>query len=67
MRVNFWVALGVSLPLCAIGEARTDIDQEGKVFVPGELWNAHTCSRVGMRDPIVVRRVEGPELEVEKK
>ena len=51
----------------AIGEARTDIDPEGKVFVLGELWNAHARSRVGMGDPIVVRKIEGLELEVEKK
>jgi membrane-bound serine protease (ClpP class) len=51
----------------AVGEARTDIDPEGKVFVLGELWNAHARARVGMGDPIVVRRVEGLELEVEKK
>ncbi len=50
----------------AIGEARTDIDPEGKVFVLGELWNAHARSRVGMGDPIVVRKIEGLELEVEK-
>lgn len=94
MRVNFWTAAGVSVPLGAItvflmtialrarrnkvvtgeqgligaiGEARTDIDPEGKVFVLGELWNAHARSRVGMGDPIVVRKVEGLELEVEKR
>ena len=94
MRVNIWVALGVSVPLGAItvflmgiairarrnkvvtgeqgligavGEARTDIDPEGKVFVLGELWNAHAPSRVGIGDHVVVRKVEGLELEVEKK
>ena len=94
MRVNFWMAAGVSVPIGAItiflmsialrahrnkvvtgqqgligaiGEARTDIDPEGKVFVLGELWNAHARSRVGMGDPIVVRNVEGLELEVEKR
>jgi len=51
----------------AIGEARTDIDPEGKVFVLGELWNAHAPSRVPMGDHVVVRKVEGLELEVEKK
>lgn len=51
----------------AVGEARTDIDPEGKVFVLGELWNAHAPSRVGMGDHVVVRKVEGLELEVEKK
>ncbi|MGA8878857.1 MAG: nodulation protein NfeD [Candidatus Korobacteraceae bacterium] len=94
MRVNIWVALGVSVPLGAItvflmsialrarrnkvvtgeqgmigavGEARTDIDPEGKVFVLGELWNAHAPSRVGIGDHVVVRKVEGLALEVEKK
>jgi membrane-bound serine protease (ClpP class) len=51
----------------AIGEARTDIDPEGKVFVLGELWNAHSASRVDMGDHVVVRKVEGLALEVEKK
>ena len=51
----------------AVGEARTDIDPEGKVFVLGELWNAHARSRVGMGEPIVVKKVEGLELEVEKR
>ena len=49
-----------------IGEARTDIDPEGKVFVQGELWNARAASRVGMGESIVVRKVEGLELEVDR-
>jgi membrane-bound serine protease (ClpP class) len=94
MRVHWWTALAVSVPLGAItvflmsialrarrnkvvtgaqaligvvGEARTDIDPEGKVFILGELWNAHAPSRVGIGDHVVVRNVEGLELEVEKK
>ncbi len=51
----------------AIGEARTDIDPEGKVFVLGELWNAHSSTRVKLGDHVVVRKVKGLELEVEKK
>ena len=50
----------------SFGEARTDIDPEGKVFVQGELWNAHSPSRVKMGEHVVVRKVEGLELEVEK-
>ena len=50
----------------SVGEARTDIDPEGKVFVQGELWNAHAPSRVQMGEHVVVRKVEGLELEVEK-
>ena len=37
-----------------------------KVFVQGELWNAHAPSRVGIGEQVVVRKVEGLELEVEK-
>jgi membrane-bound serine protease (ClpP class) len=50
----------------SVGEARTDIDPEGKVFVKGELWNAHAPSRVQMGEQVVVRKIEGLELEVEK-
>src|SRR5271165_1371578 len=50
----------------AVGEARTDIDPEGKVWVLGELWNAHAPVRVGIGEHVVVRKVEGLELEVEK-
>ena len=50
----------------SVGEARTDIDPEGKVFVQGELWNAHAASRIPMGDPVVVRNMEGLKLEVEK-
>lgn len=53
--------------LGAVGEARTDIDPEGKVWVGGELWNAHAQRRVGFGEQVVVRKVEGLELEVEKK
>lgn len=50
----------------SLGEARTDLNPEGKVFVQGELWNAHAPTRVQMGDPVVVRKIEGLELEVEK-
>jgi membrane-bound serine protease (ClpP class) len=61
------VVTGAAGLIGAVGEARTDIDPEGKVFVLGELWNAHAPSRVGIGDHVVVRKVEGLELEVEKK
>ena len=50
----------------SVGEARTDIDPEGKVFVQGELWNAHAAAPVHMGEHVVVRKVQGLELEVEK-
>ena len=60
------VVTGAQGLIGALGQARTDIDPEGKVFVQGELWNAHAPSRVGIGEPVVVRKVEGLELEVEK-
>ncbi len=51
----------------AVGQAgKMMIDPEGKVFVQGELWNAHAASRVGIGEQVIVRKVEGLELEVEK-
>jgi membrane-bound serine protease (ClpP class) len=60
------VVTGLQGMIGAVGEARTDIDPEGKIFVQGELWNAHAGSRVGIGEHVVVRKVEGLELEVEK-
>jgi membrane-bound serine protease (ClpP class) len=60
------IVTGTQGLLGAVGEARTDIDPEGKVFVLGELWNAHAASRVPMGEHIVVRKVDGLELEVER-
>ena len=60
------VVTGIQGLIGSVGEARTDIDPEGKVFVQGELWNAHAPSRVGIGEQVVVRKVEGLELEVEK-
>ena len=60
------VVTGTQGMIGSIGEARSDIDPDGKVFVQGELWNAHAPSRVQMGDQVVVRKVEGLELEVER-
>jgi membrane-bound serine protease (ClpP class) len=60
------VVTGLQGMIGAVGEARTDLDPEGKVFVLGELWNAHARSRVGLGEHVVVRKVDGLELEVEK-
>jgi membrane-bound serine protease (ClpP class) len=61
------VVTGEQRMIGAIGEARTDIDGEGKVFVQGELWNARAPAHVSLGDQVVVRKVEGLELEVEKR
>ena len=60
------VVTGAQGLLGAIGEARTEIDPEGKVFVMGELWNAHAPTRVRMGEQVVIRKVDGLELEVER-
>jgi membrane-bound serine protease (ClpP class) len=60
------VVTGIQGMIGSLGEARTDLDPEGKVFVQGELWNAHAPSRVQMGEHVVVRKVDGLELEVEK-
>jgi membrane-bound serine protease (ClpP class) len=60
------VVTGTQGMIGSIGEARSDIDPEGKVFVQGELWNAHSSLPVQMGEHVVVRKIEGLELEVEK-
>lgn len=92
MRVGFWSALAVSVPLSLItiflmtiayrafhnkiitgeqgmiglvGEARTSLAPHGKIFVNGELWNARSTRNVEPGTPVIVRKVEGLELEVE--
>src|ERR1035437_5079805 len=60
------IVTGVQGMIGSVGEARSDIDPEGKVVVQGELWKANAPSRVQMGEQVVVRKVAGLELEVEK-
>ena len=48
-----------------IGTAETALSPRGKVFVHGEIWNAVSSVNVDAGQPIVVRRMEGLQLEVE--
>jgi membrane-bound serine protease (ClpP class) len=48
-----------------VGEARTSLAPHGKIFVNGELWNARSTLPIEPGTPVVVRKVEGLELEVE--
>ena len=48
-----------------IGVARTELAPSGKVFVHGELWDAHAAGDVHAGDTVRVRAVQGFELEVE--
>lgn len=48
------------------GEARTNVQEEGSVFVAGELWSAKSASFVSAGSSIRVVRREGFILVVEK-
>jgi len=47
-----------------IGVARSDLNLQGKVFVHGELWDAHSSSPIASGDSVVVERVNGMLLDV---
>ncbi|MBP8626674.1 MAG: nodulation protein NfeD [Syntrophorhabdales bacterium] len=49
------------------GEARTDINGKGKVFLHGELWNAKSNEPIRSGERVVVEKVEGLLLIVKKK
>ncbi|HEY1263530.1 MAG TPA: NfeD family protein, partial [Terriglobales bacterium] len=48
-----------------VGVARTTLAPRGKVFVHGELWDAVSTREIAAGEPVVVRRLNGLELEVE--
>jgi membrane-bound serine protease (ClpP class) len=48
-----------------IGEARTPLTPSGKIFVNGELWNAIASAPVEAGQAVVVKRIDGLNLQVE--
>jgi membrane-bound serine protease (ClpP class) len=48
-----------------IGTAQTPLSPQGKVFVHGELWDATSSSPVDAGQRVVIRKVDGLELQVE--
>lgn len=48
-----------------IGMAQTTLSPAGKVFVHGEIWNAVSSTTVAAGETVVVRHVDGLELQVE--
>jgi len=59
---------GKSGMIGAIGNARSDLDPDGKVFVKGEYWDAHSLEgRIHSGDLVVVERLEGRTLLVRRK
>ena len=49
-----------------LGEARTKIEDEGSVFVAGELWSAKSDKAIAAGSPVRVVRRDGFVLIVEK-
>jgi len=47
------------------GVAQTPLSPQGKVFVHGELWDAVASANLSPGQLIVVRRVEGLQLQVD--
>jgi len=58
------VVTGVQGLIGEIGVAQSPLVPEGKVFVHGEIWNAISSAPVPIGAKVVVRRVEGLQLEV---
>jgi len=58
------VVTGVQGLIGEVGIAHSPLVPEGKVFVHGEIWNAISTAPVPVGVKVVVRRVEGLQLEV---
>ena len=48
-----------------VGIARTALSPEGKVFVHGELWDAVSSAPLAAGQSVIVRRVDGLQLQVD--
>jgi membrane-bound serine protease (ClpP class) len=49
------------------GLAKTDIQESGKVFVQGEIWNARSDEPIRAGEKVLIEKVEGLILKVRKK
>ena len=56
---------GMEAAVGAVGVAMEDFSNEGKVWLDGEAWQAHSSVPVTRDEEVVVRSVEGLLLEVE--
>jgi membrane-bound serine protease (ClpP class) len=59
------VVTGTHAMIGEIGVARTAVENDGKVFVHGELWNARAKSAIAEGTRVRVREVEGMRVTVE--
>lgn len=58
------VVTGVQGLIGEVGVAQSDLAPQGKVFVHGEIWNAISATPVAVGARVVVRKVDGLQLEV---
>ncbi|UCC95169.1 MAG: nodulation protein NfeD [Candidatus Omnitrophota bacterium] len=50
-----------------VGIAQTDIARTGKVFIHGEIWNATAHAKIKKGQEVIVEKIEGLKLIVQKK
>ena len=55
---------GVDELLGSIGEARTPLTPDGKIFIRGEYWSATADQEIASGEPVEVTAVEGMNLRV---
>ncbi len=60
------VSTGAEGLIGAEGEAITDISPKGKVFIQGEIWDAHSSTPVPKGASVKVVKVAGLKVEVEQ-
>ncbi|MDA0205336.1 MAG: nodulation protein NfeD, partial [Acidobacteria bacterium] len=59
------VLTGSEALIDAIGSARTDIAEDGRVFIHGELWNASASTPIAAGSKVRISAVDGLRLTVE--
>jgi membrane-bound serine protease (ClpP class) len=59
------VVTGTQGMIGEVGVARTALNPTGKVFVHGEIWDAVSSIPIPAGEQIVVRLVDGLQLQVE--
>jgi membrane-bound serine protease (ClpP class) len=59
------ITTGIEGLIGEIGTAQTPLSPNGKVFVHGEIWNAHASDPVVAGEHVRIRKVDGLKLEVE--
>jgi membrane-bound serine protease (ClpP class) len=59
------VVTGVQGLIGEVGMAQTALAPRGKVFIHGEIWDATSSANLSPGQLVVVRRVEGLQLQVD--